>query len=410
MDSDELLKIIKAAELVNSNIDLREALKYIVNVAVELTNADRGTLYLVDNKKKEIWSMIAMGAGTFEIRLKIGEGLAGYCAQTGETINIKNVKSDSRFNPEIYSITGYNTKNMICFPIKNNRNEIIGVLQLLNNKNGEFTDRDEKFLIALSIHSAIDINNAIMLQKQISINEELKLLKIEAEKAALLKTHFLAQMSHEIRTPLNIILSGSQLLKMNSGNLDINELTDLFEMLERGSQRIIRTIESIIEMSKINSGDYELNNEAIQLEEDILLPLIKYFRNISLKKNVDIIFERTTDLNQIIRDKFMIHQIFAEILDNAVKFSDKGNIHIRQYLNNSGKLTISIIDSGVGISAEYLAHIFEPFTQEQTGYTRRYEGNGLALALVKKYADLNNLNILVTSKKNTGSEFNIVFN
>jgi len=410
MDSDELLKIIKAAELVNSNIDLREALKNIVNVAVELTNADRGTLYLVDNNKKEIWSMIAMGAGTFEIRLKIGEGLAGYCAQTGETINIKNVKSDSRFNPEIDSITGYNTKNMICFPIKNNKHEIIGVLQLLNNKNGEFTGRDEKFLIALSIHSAIAINNALMLQKQISINEELKLLKIEAEKAALIKTHFLAQMSHEIRTPLNIILSGSQLLKMNSGNLNINELTDLFEMLERGSQRIIRTIESIIEMSKINSGDYELNNEAIQLEEDILLPLIKYFRNISLKKNVDIIFERTTDLNQIIRDKFMIHQIFAEILDNAVKFSDKGNIHIRQYLNNSGKLTISIIDSGVGISAEYLAHIFEPFTQEQTGYTRRYEGNGLALALVKKYADLNNLNILVTSKKNTGSEFNIVFN
>lgn len=410
MDSDELQKIIKAAELVNSNIDLREVLKNIVNVAVDLTNADRGTLYLVDNNKKEIWSMIAMGSETYEIRLKIGEGLAGYCAQTGETINIKEVRSDPRFKPEIDSITGYITKDMICFPIKNNRNEIIGVLQLLNNKNGEFTERDEKFLIALSIHSAIAINNALMLQKQISINEELNLLKIEAEKAALLKTHFLAQMSHEIRTPLNIILSGSQLLKMNSGNLDTNEITDLFEMLERGSQRIIRTIEGIIEMSKINSGDYELNNEIIQLDEDILLPLVKHFRNISLKKNVDVHFEKTTDLNQIIRDKFMIYQIFAEIIDNAVKFTDKGNIHIRQFLNNNGKLTVSILDSGVGISAEYLDRLYEPFTQEQTGYTRRYEGNGLALALVKKYADLNNLTILVKSEKNVGSEFKIIFN
>lgn len=410
MDSDELQKIIKAAELVNSNIDLREVLKNIVNVAVDLTNADRGTLYLVDNNKKEIWSIIAMGSETYEIRLKIGEGLAGYCAQTGETINIKEVRSDPRFKPEIDSITGYITKDMICFPIKNNRNEIIGVLQLLNNKNGEFTERDEKFLIALSIHSAIAINNALMLQKQISINEELNLLKIEAEKAALLKTHFLAQMSHEIRTPLNIILSGSQLLKMNSGNLDTNEITDLFEMLERGSQRIIRTIEGIIEMSKINSGDYELNNEIIQLDEDILLPLVKHFRNISLKKNVDVHFEKTTDLNQIIRDKFMIYQIFAEIIDNAVKFTDKGNIHIRQFLNNNGKLTVSILDSGVGISAEYLDRLYEPFTQEQTGYTRRYEGNGLALALVKKYADLNNLTILVKSEKNVGSEFKIIFN
>ncbi len=410
MDSDELQKIIKAAELVNSNLDLREVLKNIVNVAVDLTNADRGTLYLVDKNKKEIWSMIAMGTGTYEIRLKIGEGLAGYCAQTGETINIKNVKSDPRFKPEFDSIIGYDTKDMICFPIKNNRNEIIGVLQLLNNKYREFTERDEKFLIALSIHSAIAINNALMLQKQISINEELNLLKIEAEKAALLKTHFLAQMSHEIRTPLNIILSGSQLLKMNSANLEADEMADLFEMLEKGSQRIIRTIEGIIEMSRINSGDYELNNEIIQLEEEILLPLVKHYRNISLKKNVDIIFERTTDLDQIIRDKFMMYQIFNEILDNAVKFTDQGSIQVRQFLNESGKLCVSTTDTGIGISSDYLNHIFEPFTQEQTGYTRKYEGNGLALALVKKYTDLNNLTILVKSEKNVGSEFKIIFN
>ncbi|TSA25882.1 MAG: GAF domain-containing protein [Ignavibacteriales bacterium] len=410
MDSDELQKIIKAAELVNSNIELLEVLKNIVNVAVDLTNADRGTLYLVDKNKNEIWSMIAMGTGTYEIRLKIGEGLSGYCAQTGETINIKNVRSDPRFKPEFDSITGYDTKDMICFPIKNNRDEIIGVLQLLNNKNGEFSERDEKFLIALSIHSAIAINNALMLQKQISINEELKLLKIEAEKTALLKTHFLAQMSHEIRTPLNIILSGSQLLKMNSANLETYEMNDLFEMLERGSQRIIRTIEGIIEMSKINSGDYELNNEIIQLEEDILLPLIKHFRNISLKKNVDLHFEKTTDLNQIIRDKFMIHQIFAEIIDNAVKYTEQGSVQVRQFLNENGKLCVTITDTGIGISSDYLDHIFEPFTQEQTGYTRRYEGNGLALALIKKYADLNNLTMLVKSEKNAGSEFKILFN
>lgn len=410
MDSDELQKIINAAELVNSNIELLEVLKNIVNVAVDLTNADRGTLYLVDKNKKEIWSMIAMGAETFEIRLKIGEGLAGYCAQTGETINIKNVRSDPRFKPEFDSILGYDTKDMICFPIKNNRDEIIGVLQLLNNKNGEFSERDEKFLIAFSIHSAIAINNALMLQKQISINEELKLLKIEAEKTALLKTHFLAQMSHEIRTPLNIILSGSQLLKMNSANLEIYEMNELFEMLERGSQRIIRTIEGIIEMSKINSGDYELNNEIIQLEEDILLPLIKHFRTISFKKNVDIHFEKTTDLNQIIRDKFMIHQIFSEIIDNAVKFTEQGSIQVSQFLNENGKLCVSVTDTGIGISSDYLNHIFEPFTQEQTGYTRRYEGNGLALALIKKYADLNNLTMLVRSEKNAGSEFKILFN
>jgi signal transduction histidine kinase len=410
MESKELQKIIKAAELVNSNIHLREVLKNIVNVAVELTNADRGTLYLVDNSKKEIWSLIATGAGTQEIRLKIGEGLAGHCAETGEIINIKDVQKDSRFNSYVDGSTGYNTKNMICFPFKNNKNVIIGVLQLLNNKHGEFTDRDEKFLIALSIHAAIAINNALMLQKQITINEELRIAKQEAEKFALLRIHFLAQMSHEIRTPLNIILGGMELLKLSLDPHKSEELSELFQMLESGSARIIRTIEEIIEMSKIRAGDYELQFESIFLEKEILSLLIKKFEPIADKKKIKLLFDKMTEKDQFTGDRFMINQIFTEIIDNAIKFTNTGTITIKQSVNEEGKLTVSIKDTGIGISQEYLKSIFEPFTQEQTGYTRTYEGNGLALALAKKYADLNNLTILVKSEKNVGSEFKIIFN
>ncbi|MBI5730427.1 MAG: GAF domain-containing sensor histidine kinase [Ignavibacteriales bacterium] len=410
MDSDELQKIIKAAELVNSNIDLREVLKNIVNVAVDLTNADRGTLYLVDNNRKEIWSMIAMGAETIEIRLKIGEGLAGYVAKSGETINIKNVGRDSRFQSNYDQVTSYKTKNMICFPIKNNKSEIVGVLQLLNNRTGEFTDRDEKFLIALSIHAAIAINNALMLQKQISVNEELKIAKQEAEKFAMLRTHFLAQMSHEIRTPLNIILGGMELLKLNLNSHQSEELSELFQMLESGSSRIIRTIDEIIEMSKIRAGDYELQVEPIKLEEEILQPVIENFKESAAKKEIKLQLEKTTDQNNITCDRFMVNQIFTEIIDNAIKFTKQGTVLIKQFINEEGNLTVSIKDTGIGISQEYLKQIFEPFTQEQTGYTRTYEGNGLALALAKKYAELNNLSIEVQSEKNVGSEFKIIFN
>ena len=408
--TSELQKIIRAAELVNSNLSLNEVLKNIVSVGIELTNADRGTLYLVDKKKDELWSLVATGSDTLKIRMKMGEGLAGYVAQSGKTVHIKDAKTDSRFNPGYDELSGYKTESMICFPIKNIDGDVIGVLQLLNNRNGEFTDRDEKFLTALSIHSAIAINNALMLQRQIELNDELAKAKLEAQKFAMLRSHFLTQMSHEIRTPLNIIFGGIQFLKLKNDQLKINEFSEIFDMLESGSKRITRTIDSIVEMSEIKAGSYEINLEPIDLENDIILPVIRNYQESALKKRIDLKFQKTTDVNLVSKDKFMLHQIVTELIDNAIKFTDRGTVFVSQSLNAEEKLSISVKDTGIGISEEYLKSIFDPFTQEETGISRKYEGNGLALALVKKYAELNNLSLLVESKKNIGSEFIVVFN
>ncbi len=407
--TSELQKIIRAAELVNSNLSLNEVLKNIVSVALELTNADRGTLYLVDKSKDEIWSLIATGSDTLEIRLKIGEGLAGYVASHGEIVNIKDVKTDNRFNSAFDNLSGYQTLNMICFPIKNIEQEVVGVLQLLNNRNGEFIDRDEKFLTALSIHSAIAINNALMLRKQVELNQELTVAKQEAQRFAMLRSHFLTQMSHEIRTPLNIIYGGIQYLKLKTDSLPSGDFSEIFELIETGSSRITRTIDSIVEMSEIKSGSYEINFVDINLENDILHPVINNFKESALSKKIELIFRKTTDVSSVLKDKFMLYQIFTEIIDNAIKFTDTGTVLITLALNSEGKLLVSIKDTGIGISPEFLDNLFDPFTQEETGSSRKYEGNGLALALVKKYAELNNLSISVQSEKNVGTEFAVVF-
>lgn len=417
MNTNELQKIIHAAELVNSNIDVYEVLNHIVDAAVDLTNADRGTLYFVDNQKSALFSFILIGDEIKEIRLKIGEGLAGYVAATGETVNIKDVRKDSRFNSQIDRVSGYTTENMLCFPIKDYANEIVGVLQLLNNRKGEFTVRDEEILKALSIHAAIALNNAQMHKKQILINEELKktykdleIAKKEAEKLAMLKNHFLLQMSHEIRTPFNIILASLGLLKSKTSTLHSAEIDELFALLENGSDRIIKTVNKILELSEIKSGYYEVHPEQINLEKEVILKSIMNFKESVEKKNLRLVYNKTTDKNEISCDRFMIEQMFHELIDNAVKFTDKGVIRIKQFTNSEGKLTIGIEDTGIGISPEFLGRIFEPFSQEYTGYTRKYEGTGLALALVKKYAELNNMSIAVQSTKNVGTEFTIVFN
>ncbi|OGU55214.1 MAG: hypothetical protein A2V66_00695 [Ignavibacteria bacterium RBG_13_36_8] len=416
MQTDELLMIIKAAELINSNVRLDEVLKNIVDVAINLTKADRGTLYLVDKDKNELWSLVAVGTEIKEIRLRMGEGLAGYVAQSGETINIKDARKDSRFKSDFDRSSGYVTRSMICFPIKNNDNEIVGVLQLLNSRNGEFSTRDENFLKALSIHSAIAIHNALMHQKQIWANEEIKkaykeleLAKQEAEKFAMLRSHFLSQISHEVRTPLNIMMGSVQLLKLLTGSNQSDDINEAFQMLESGSTRLTRTIDEIVELSEIKCGSYEIHIEPINFEKEILSSIVEEYKKRANEKGIDLIFKKLSVAEKINGDRFMIYKILQEIIDNAVKFTEKGSVTIKQFLNDENKLSVSIKDTGIGISDEYQEHIFEPFTQEKTGSTRKYEGNGLALALVKQYAELNNIEIKIYSEKNVGTEFTVVF-
>ncbi|KAB2842017.1 MAG: GAF domain-containing protein, partial [Melioribacteraceae bacterium] len=165
MTADQLMMINKAAQLVNSNIKLDDVLSNIVDVATNLTNADRGTLYLVDKEKNELWSKVAMGNELKQIRLTIGEGIAGWVAKSGEIVNIQDVKSDSRFKADYDKSSGYQTKTMLCFPIKNKEEEIVGVVQLLNSKNGKFSALDETFLSALSIHAALALENANLVEK-----------------------------------------------------------------------------------------------------------------------------------------------------------------------------------------------------------------------------------------------------
>ena len=409
MKKNYLSKIINALELVNSNINLKDVLNNIVAVALELTDAERGTIYLVDKERDEVRSLVATGVESLQIVLKLGEGLAGHVAKTGQTINIKDVNSDPRFNKSVDKKSGFITKNMICFPIKDLKSEIVGVLQLLNSRNNEFSEIDEEYLRALSIHAALAINNALMMQKQIESNEQLKIAKQEAEKFALLRAHFLTQMSHEIRTPLNIILSGIDYLRMKTTEMPVDEFSDVFEMLQGGSDRITRTIDSIIELSKLKSGSYESKIEIFDLEKDVLLPLINSLEMTALQKGIQIKYSKETEHTVVKKDKFMLSQIFREILDNAIKFTDNGSVTISIQLNKEKQMFVSIKDTGIGISKEFQKRIFEPFSQEETGSSRKYEGNGLALALVNKYAELNNLKIHIESEKNWGTTFSIIF-
>jgi len=161
-----LRRIIEAAKSLNSTLDLDRLLAVILETALGLVDGDRGTVYLVDEDRRELWSRVIKGGERIEIRLPTGTGIAGYVAATGDTLNIPDAYFDARFNPEIDKVTGYRTRSILCMPMKNRGGMTVGVFQILNKRTGTFTAEDESVLDALSVHAAIAVENARLYEQE----------------------------------------------------------------------------------------------------------------------------------------------------------------------------------------------------------------------------------------------------
>ncbi|MFH0735910.1 MAG: PAS domain-containing sensor histidine kinase [bacterium] len=256
------------------------------------------------------------------------------------------------------------------------------------------------------------ISGGIATVENISERKEFELALInakeKAEKANMLKSEFLAQISHEIRTPINAVLSFSSLLKEEVSDLIDDDLKISFDVIENQGKRITRTIDLLVNVSEIHNKTYEPLKDNINLFEDIIQKVLKTYEPLAVKKGLKIETFNETKNNSIVADSYSIIQIFEQLLDNAVKYTDKGKIKISLLENNENVLAI-IEDTGIGISEEYQHKIFELFSQEEQGYTRKYEGNGLGLSLVKGYCDINKIKLNIESKKQKGTKVTLTF-
>jgi len=233
--------------------------------------------------------------------------------------------------------------------------------------------------------------------------------KERAENSEKLKSEFLAQMSHEIRTPINTILSFSSLLKSELYNLVSEDLRQSFSLMERAGKRITRTIDLILNMSEMQTGTYEPSKRNFDLFSHVVEPLYFEYRGVAQTKGVLLTLKKSESNYELQADEYTVSQIFSNLLDNAVKYTDKGKIELKLKRLKNKNIVVEIIDTGVGISKEYLPNLFRPFSQEEQGYTRKFEGNGLGLALVKRYCEINNADIQVQSNKGKGTKFKITF-
>ncbi len=241
-------------------------------------------------------------------------------------------------------------------------------------------------------------------------NNELANAKKKAENADKLKTEFLAQMSHEIRTPINTILNYISILEMELKDKLPEELHGSFSSINNASNRLIRTIDLILDLSSIESGAYEPTFENINLSSEIIEPIVEELSQVANSKNIKLYFSDDGLKNdRIMLDKYTMTQTITNLVNNAIKYTIEGEVEIRYYKEN-GQKKIEVRDTGIGISDDYIPYLFQKFSQETQGYSRRYEGNGLGLALVKEYCKINNALISVETKKGIGTTFIITLN
>ncbi|MBI9070973.1 MAG: ABC transporter substrate-binding protein [Melioribacteraceae bacterium] len=276
-------------------------------------------------------------------------------------------------------------------------------------KNGEFFEAEiNSTVITFEGNLAIlVIIRDVTQRKEIEYN--LIKAKEKAEYSEKLKTDFLAQMSHEIRTPINTIFNFLSLIKEEVFNKVSDDVQQCFYLMNGAGKRIIRTIDLILNMSQFQEGTYEAKFSKFDLYEKVLHNLFLEYKKLSNEKGLQFLFNNDISNYQIFADEYTIGQIFQNLVDNAVKYTESGKIEIT--VNRDGDfLVVEISDTGIGIANEYLPNLFDSFSQEEKGYTRKYEGNGLGLALVKSYCDLNKAEISVKSEKNVGTSFTVKFN
>jgi len=224
-----------------------------------------------------------------------------------------------------------------------------------------------------------------------------------------LKTEFLAQMSHEIRTPINVILSFSNLIESEIHDKVGPELHEGLSSISKSGKRIIRTIDLILNMSQVQTGTYDYKPKTIDIKKDILDQIILEYSQAAKEKKIALKINVINNLPAMKLDEYTVTQIFINLIDNAIKYTEEGYVNVNIEKDKDGIPSVTVEDTGIGIKESYIPYLFDSFTQEEQGYGRKFEGNGLGLALVKKYCEINNAEISVDSKRDKGSKFIIVF-
>ena len=397
----KLHSLLELGQLIGLDLQLNEMLIQISRKACEVMEADRCSIFLHDPNTDELWSTVALGMAGEVIRIPSSIGLAGYCFQTGETINLKDAYTDDRFNKEVDSHTGYRTRSVLCIPIYNRAGSRSGVIQLLNKNDGDFTDEDETFLQTFGNNASVFIEIAQLQKARLDALEQ---SRRELERLNKAKSKALDHLSHELRTPLAVIQGNIRILKRKvQAQTPPLIREEIFESLEKNLNRlseiqqetdqIIRTYQELETKSPLEGIEIHRS----PLPENISLypfteNLLERIKKQASHRKIQIILDGAKDLVLHVDPKILDESLMGLIKNAIENTPDEGMIRI--ILEQTGQwVQVKVMDFGIGITKDNQKHLFDGLfhTQETDLYTSKkpYDfgagGKGLDLLRIKTY-------------------------
>jgi len=235
--------------------------------------------------------------------------------------------------------------------------------------------------------------------------EEVRKARDASKEADRLKSNFLNVLSHELRTPLNIILGYSTIIKENLKDKVGSEEKVYLDNLYTGSERLFKSITQMLEFAQIEAGNYQMNIEKLNLAH-IIKNCVEPYKVKAEEKKLDFTIKIGSNDIFVDVDLQCVETIVNNLVDNSIKFTKQGFIEFEvESFNDKDLAVCKLKDTGVGISTEYLDHLYRPFSQEELDIGRNFEGNGLGLAISKKYVERMGGSLIVDSIKGVGTTF-----
>ena len=242
----------------------------------------------------------------------------------------------------------------------------------------------------------------ITARKQAEADLRIALSKVEAADRA--KSNFLSTMSHELRTPLNAIMGFAEIMEMEMfGPLGSERYTSCASDIQYSARHLLGIINGVLDLSKAEAGRLTLDEEEVELDE-ILDQCLRLFREKASREGITLTTARAPECPALVADPRIILQIIINLVSNALKFTPEGgHVQVAVDRNPRGGCTVSVADTGCGISEQNLAIVTEPFVQVENALSRRHEGTGLGLSLVRKYAELHGGELKIESVLEEGT-------
>jgi GAF domain-containing protein len=395
----EVLKTIS-----RTAFDLQRVLGTLLENAVRICGANHGMIFRYDGECCRPAAAYNAPPGTLELwertPIRAGRGTAtGRALLERRVVQIPDCQADREYDfPETQKLTGART--VLAIPLLR-EGVPLGTIGLWKTEVAPFTDKQIELLTTFADQAVIAIENVRLFDEIQDKNRQLQL-------ASEHKSQFLASMSHELRTPLNAIIGLTEMMVTNAARFGTEKALEPLRRVNAAGTHLLSLINEILDLSKIEAGKLELNPERINLAR-LIDEVVGTAGQLAEKNKNRLIIEAQENLGALNADPMRLKQILLNLLSNACKFTKEGEVALRVRTVADGRdwVELAVADTGIGMTAEQLAKLFQDFTQADSLTARRYGGTGLGLAISRKLARMMGGDVTVASEPGKGSVFTV---